>query len=249
MRCANTNVVATFGANAMNSYSRKAEISRADYQSTNRKSGVSQQAGSHGITNLSDTFDETQNFIQGRTNLEILGRDAKFSPETPPLLPAAGTQLQAVATSGTHARQVGTANALEGLCSVRLKKRRREQTSNLSHVKHTESKPRFPLCLSILTIQGSDDGARGSKRTKVDCDCEDDHTWWMTIKIGEMNEVLQRIDTAIGVVKMLSNGSNDLGNIITEYNLIDLLKESRAILDDAKDDIKTKGGRDKEATK
>jgi len=83
----------------------------------------------------------------------------------------------------------------------------------------------------------------------VDCDCEDDHTWWMTIKIGEMNEVLQRIDTAIGVVKMLSNGSNDLGNIITEYNLIDLLKESRAILDDAKDDIKTKGGRDKEATK
>ena len=154
-----------------------------------------------------------------------------------------------MATSGTHARQVGTANPLEGLCSVRLKKRRREQTSNLSHVKHTESKPRFPLCLSILTSQGSDDGARGSKRTKVDCDCEDDHTWWMTIKIGEMNEVLQRIDTAIGVVKMLSNGSNDLGNIITEYNLIDLLKESRAILDDAKDDIKTKGGRDKEATK
>ena len=154
-----------------------------------------------------------------------------------------------MATSGTHARQVGTANALEGLCSVRLKKRRREQTSNLSHVKHTESKPRFPLCLSILTIQGSDDGARGSKRTKVDCDCEDDHTWWMTIKIGEMNEVLHRIDTAIGLVMKTSYGSNDLGNIITEYNLIDLLKESRAILDDAKDDIKTKGGRDKEATK
>jgi hypothetical protein len=41
---------------------------------------------------------------------------------------------------------VGTGNALEKPGSVGLNKRRREQTSNLSTVDDTRSKPRFPLC-------------------------------------------------------------------------------------------------------
>ncbi|KAH6704166.1 hypothetical protein BKA61DRAFT_680419 [Leptodontidium sp. MPI-SDFR-AT-0119] len=139
---------------------------------------------------------------------------------------------EAVATRGAEAPQVGTGNALGKLGSVGLNKRRREQTSNLSAVDTNES---------------SDDGARGSKRSKVDCDCEDDHLWWMTIKIGDMNEALHRIDAAIGLVVGLAYGSNDLDSV-TINNLVDLLKNSRAILDSAKDDMRAEGGIDREAT-
>ncbi|CZS99480.1 uncharacterized protein RAG0_07836 [Rhynchosporium agropyri] len=98
------------------------------------------------------------------------------------------------------------------------------------------------------SVQGSDDSAPGSKRSKVDCDYDDVHIWWITLKIGEMNEVVNRIDTAIDLVMKLLYGSNNIDNITIEYNLIDLLKESREILDSAKDDMRAEGGRDREAT-
>ena len=81
----------------------------------------------------------------------------------------------------------------------------------------------------------------------MDCDCEDDHSWWMTIKIGDMNEALHRIDAAIGLVMKLAYESNDLDNV-TINNLVGLLKNSRAILDSAKDDMRAEGGIDREAT-
>ncbi|KAH9205166.1 hypothetical protein DL95DRAFT_397897 [Leptodontidium sp. 2 PMI_412] len=217
---------ATFQENAMGNCSLNDEISEADYKSTNREAGTCQKAGSHGITKLSESFEETQNSTQSRTSVEMLVRDAN----TPPLLPS-GAQLQAVGTRGAEAPQVGTGNDVEKLGSV-SNKRRREQASNLSIVDNTES---------------SDDGARGSKRSKVDCDCEDDHSWWMTIKIGDMNEALHRIDAAIGLVMKLAYGSNDLDNV-TINNLVGLLKNSRAILDSAKDDMRAEGGIDREAT-
>ncbi|PVH67629.1 hypothetical protein DL98DRAFT_600290 [Cadophora sp. DSE1049] len=221
----------TFEENVMGNCSRKDEISEVDYKSTNRAAGTSRQAGSHGITKLSETFEATQDSIRSRTSVEVLVRGAKTSPGTPPLLPP-GAPLQVAATRGTEAPQVGTGNSLGKLGSVSLNKRRREQTSNLSAVDNTGS---------------SDDGARGSKRSKVDCDCEDDHSWWMTIKIGDMNEALHRIDTAIGLVMKLAYGSNDLDDI-TINNLVGLLKDSRGILDSAKDDMRAEGGRDREAT-
>lgn len=65
-----------------------------------------------------------------------------MSPGTPLLLPS-GAQLQAVATRGAEAPQVGTGtgNALGKLGSVSLNKRRREQTSNLSAIDTNKSKP------------------------------------------------------------------------------------------------------------
>ncbi|KAH7378946.1 hypothetical protein BKA64DRAFT_714117 [Cadophora sp. MPI-SDFR-AT-0126] len=215
----------TFQENAMGDCSLNDEISEADYKSANCEAGTCQQAGSNGITKLSESFKETINSAQRRTSVEMLVKDAKMSP---PLLPS-GAQL--LATRSTEVPQVETGNDVEKLGSVN-NKRRREQTSNLSIVDNTES---------------SDGGARGSKRSKVDCDCEDDHSWWMTIKIGDMNEALHRIDAAIGLVMKLAYGSNDLGNV-TISNLVGLLKNSRAILDSAKDDMRAEGGRDREAT-
>ncbi|KAH7370281.1 hypothetical protein BKA65DRAFT_544992 [Rhexocercosporidium sp. MPI-PUGE-AT-0058] len=222
---------ATFQENAIGNCSLDDEISEADYKSTNSEAGTCQQAGSHSITKLSKSFEETQNSAQSKTSVEMLVRDAKMSPGTPLLLPS-GAQLEAVATRGAEAPQVGTGNALGKLGSVSLNKRRREQTSNLSAVDTNES---------------SDDGTRGSKRSKVDCDCEDDHSWWMTVKIGDMNEALHRIDAAIGLVMKLAYGSNDLNNVIIN-NLDGLLKSSREILDSAKDDIRAEGGINREAT-
>jgi len=70
----------------------------------------------------------------------------------------------------------------------------------------------------------------------------------MTIKISKMNEVFYRIDIAIGLVMKTLYGLNDLDNFAIEYNLIDLFKESRGILDNVKNDMKTEGERDREAT-
>ncbi|CZT53521.1 uncharacterized protein RSE6_15141 [Rhynchosporium secalis] len=222
----------TLQTNAIESYFGKDGSPRADHQSNSREAGATQRAGSHGITNLSETFDERQNSVHGRTNLKILIRDAKISSETPSLLlPKA--QLQAMATSDTQAPHIEAAIDVERLGSLGLKKRRREQTSDLPPVDNTAS---------------SDDGGRDSRRSKVDCDCDDVHTWWMTLKIGEMNEAVDRIDTAIGLAMNLSYGSNNMDNITIEYNLIDLLKELREILESAKDDMRAEGGRDREAT-
>ena len=80
----------------------------------------------------------------------MLVRYTKLSPETPPLLPS-GAQLQAVATRVTEAPQVGTGNALETLRSVKLNKRRWEQTLSLSaRDNDTGSTSRSPLCSSML---------------------------------------------------------------------------------------------------
>ncbi|KAH6699889.1 hypothetical protein BKA61DRAFT_681892 [Leptodontidium sp. MPI-SDFR-AT-0119] len=84
-----------------------------------------EDASSHSITKLSESFEETQNSAQSRTSVEMLVRDAKMSPGTPLLLPS-GAQLQAVATCGAEAPQVGTGNALGKHGSVGLNKRRRE---------------------------------------------------------------------------------------------------------------------------
>lgn len=46
------------------------------------------------------------------------------------------------------------------------------------------------LCLHI---QGSGDGAWCPQKGKADCDCDADHPWWMAIKIGDLNEVIQRL--------------------------------------------------------
>ena len=127
----------------MGSCSLNDEISKVDYKSTNREAGTCQQTGSHGITKLSERFEEIQNSARSRTSVEMLVRDAKMSPGTPPLLPS-GAQLQAVATRGAEAPQVGTGNDLGKLGSVGLNKRRREQTSNLSAVDINGSKPRSP---------------------------------------------------------------------------------------------------------
>ena len=125
-------------------HSTKVKDSRADPQSTKHEGETSQQAGSYGIINLSETFEETKISVQSRTDVEMLVRFTKLSPETPPL---SGAQLEVVATRVTEAPQVGTGNALETLGSVKLQKRRREQKlSLLTQDNDTDSKSRFPLC-------------------------------------------------------------------------------------------------------
>lgn len=70
----------------------------------------------------------------------------------------------------------------------------------------------------------------------------------MTIKISDLNEALHRIDTTISLVIKLIYRLNNLSSV-TINNLVSLLKNSRAILDSTKDNIRVKGKINKEATK
>lgn len=67
----------------------------------------------------------------------------------------------------------------------------------------------------------------------------------MTVKIGDMNKVLQRIHAAMELVGKLAYKLEDLDEIAAG-NLVDLLKDSQGILESAKDDMIEEGGTDTE---
>ena len=79
----------------------------------------------------------------------------------------------------------------------------------------------------------------------MDCDCDTDHSWWMTVKIGDLNEVLERIHAAMGLVGKLAYKKEDLDEIAVG-NLVDLLKDSQGILKSAKYDMIEEGGIDRQ---
>ncbi|XMA13653.1 hypothetical protein WAI453_006444 [Rhynchosporium graminicola] len=193
---------------------------QADYQSINCDARNSQF----------ETFKETCTSVSSTNNVEMLVREEKTSPGPLPLLSGAG--LQAGATSGTEVPHFGIENALETLRSGGLKERRQEQISQILAADNTGS---------------SDDSGPGSKKLKVDCDCDNDHTSWMTIKIDNMNEALHQIDDARSLVWKLAFDLNDLYNN-TIHEVLGHLKNSWRIVDSAKDDMRAEGGFDREAT-
>ena len=67
----------------------------------------------------------------------------------------------------------------------------------------------------------------------------------MTVKIDDLNKVLQRISAAMGLVGNLAYKSEDMDPIALG-NLVELLKDSQGLLESAKDDMKNEGGVDLE---
>jgi hypothetical protein len=63
----------------------------------------------------------------------------------------------------------------------------------------------------------------------------------MTVKIGDLNNVLQRISVAIGLIGELAYKSDNMDPIALG-NLVELLKDSQGLLESAKDDMKNEGG-------
>jgi hypothetical protein len=62
----------------------------------------------------------------------------------------------------------------------------------------------------------------------------------MTVKISDLNNVLQRISATMGLVDELTYKSDNI-NPITLGNLVKLLKNSQGLLESTKDDMKNKG--------
>lgn len=73
----------------------------------------------------------------------------------------------------------------------------------------------------------------------MDCDCDTDHEWWMTIKIGDLKKVIEQIHTAREQAWHLVHQSDD----VAVSNVISILQSSQGILDSVIDDMKSEGGR------
>ncbi|KAH8790886.1 hypothetical protein F5882DRAFT_377229 [Hyaloscypha sp. PMI_1271] len=173
----------------------------------------------------------------GRTDVEVLIRYPEGSHGTAPPLEAQprvlGTlvlRMRSGAGSSAAVPRMSMEKALEVPGNARPSKRRWEQESNLT-TRDNQTK--------------SSDHTQYSKKAKVDCDYDTDHSWWMTVKISDLNKVLQRIHAAIGLVGKLAYKLEDLDEIAVG-NLVDLLKDSQGILKSAKDDMIEEGGTDRE---
>lgn len=91
-----------------------------------------------------------------------------------------------------------------------------------------------------LRILGSDGGFQRRKSVEIDCDCDTDHSWWMTIKIEDLKEVL----LAINRIKSLVYQSDDHimdGSVI---ELLQISQSSQLILESVIDDMRSEGGRE-----
>jgi hypothetical protein len=95
------------------------------------------------------------------------------------------------------------------------------------------------------------------KKPKVHYSCAANRTWWMTVRINSVNEVLERIGViaerknkwGTTLMKLILDDSNGLSDesrrILDEavFGPVDeLLVESKNILNDLKDEMKREGG-------